>query len=207
MIYHPIYEAGLYLARQGNEEYQACSAALRQYSSPFPSIWYLAKEIEGVYMDTKTTRAGSTLQGVGHLPTFLPTLAASSKGSHTNSTPLTAGSGPSTTEPVPIDNETTQAQTQVQNFDWTSQNMELLTVSHPPPQSFDWITTDQWQRHSQTTDVLNQHQASSTVPAPASANGSSNGTHRDFWPDGTPMPSRDIAWNLFDWTTLEADKP
>jgi hypothetical protein len=53
IIYHPIYEAGLYLAAQAKEECLICVAGLKQYSIPFPSIWSLAEEIEVLYTSTK----------------------------------------------------------------------------------------------------------------------------------------------------------
>ena len=49
IIYHPIYEAGLYLAKQGKEEHHICVAALKQYSIPLPSVRALVEEIEGGY--------------------------------------------------------------------------------------------------------------------------------------------------------------
>jgi hypothetical protein len=35
----------------------------------------------------------------------------------------------------------------------------------------------------------------SGMPSPINPSGAA----KDFWPDGTPVPSRDVAWTLFDW--------
>jgi hypothetical protein len=37
------------------------------------------------------------------------------------------------------------------------------------------------------------------MPVPVAPSPGNAGLNRDFWPDGTPVPSRDVAWNLFDW--------
>jgi hypothetical protein len=37
------------------------------------------------------------------------------------------------------------------------------------------------------------------MPMPLAPSPGNAGANRDFWPDGTPVPSRDVAWNLFDW--------
>lgn len=49
MLYHPIYEAGLYLAEQGREECMISVVGLRQYCIPYPQFWTQAEEIERLY--------------------------------------------------------------------------------------------------------------------------------------------------------------
>ncbi len=48
-MHHPIYEAGLFLAKDGRSECLACVAGLRQYSIAFPQFWDCADEIELLY--------------------------------------------------------------------------------------------------------------------------------------------------------------
>ena len=74
-------------------------------------------------MDSKTTRPGGALQGVGHLPAFLPALE-SNKGSHSSA----SESGPSSTQPV-----STESRPQDQSYEWPAQNLNLLAVGRPPP--------------------------------------------------------------------------
>jgi hypothetical protein len=64
VIYHPIYEAGLYLAAQVKEECLICVAGLRQYSTPFPSVWALAEEIETLYLSAKAASEVQSSAGI-----------------------------------------------------------------------------------------------------------------------------------------------
>ena len=91
----------------------------------------MAKEIEAVFVDTKSTRPDSTFQGVGYLPMSLPALTSTHKGNSASGT----GSGPSTTEATPHDQDQDQAQAQAHAFDWSAQNLDLSSVGYPrfPP--------------------------------------------------------------------------
>nr|XP_031861170.1 uncharacterized protein CI109_003531 [Kwoniella shandongensis]KAA5528242.1 hypothetical protein CI109_003531 [Kwoniella shandongensis] len=53
MCHHPVYEAGLYLARRGRVECLACVAGLKQYSVTFPSLWEEAEELKRLYEASK----------------------------------------------------------------------------------------------------------------------------------------------------------
>ena len=48
-MYHPIYQAGIYLAENGREECLACVAGLRQYAIAYPRLWEIADEVEKLY--------------------------------------------------------------------------------------------------------------------------------------------------------------
>lgn len=118
VIYKPIYEAGLYLARQGKEECLACVAGLRQYAIPFPSIWSSAEEIEILYLTTTEKRAQPANNSVGLPPPTLPALSTSSA-----SNPGSAVT--STTNSTPHDAHAPPAQA-----DWSTQTLDFLAVGH-----------------------------------------------------------------------------
>lgn len=147
IIYHPIYEAGLYLAKQGKEECLICVEGLKQYSIPFPSVWVLAEEIEGIFASTVAVR-NAQAPVPGHPP-------------------ITSGSGQIVNHSISYDSSDTQS---VQDPSWSSKSTEGMNMAMPMPL------------------------AMATSPGIGGA-----GTNRDFWPDGTPVPSRDVAWTLFDW--------
>lgn len=46
VLYRPIYDAGMFLARRGQDESLACIAGLRQYATAYPQVWALAADIE-----------------------------------------------------------------------------------------------------------------------------------------------------------------
>lgn len=46
ILYRPIYDAGMFLARRGQDECLGCVAGLRQYAMAYPQMWELAAEIE-----------------------------------------------------------------------------------------------------------------------------------------------------------------
>ncbi|WOO81373.1 uncharacterized protein LOC62_03G004902 [Vanrija pseudolonga] len=52
VLYRPMYDAGMFLARQGREESRALVAGLRQYAGPYPQMWDLALEIEAVLLES-----------------------------------------------------------------------------------------------------------------------------------------------------------
>ncbi len=54
MLYRPIYDAGMYLARQGREDCLGCVAGLRLYATPYPQMWELAGEIEAAFLKAST---------------------------------------------------------------------------------------------------------------------------------------------------------
>lgn len=58
VLYRPMYDAGMFLARQGREESRALVAGLRQYAGPYPQMWDLALEIEAVLLESVSS-AGS----------------------------------------------------------------------------------------------------------------------------------------------------
>jgi hypothetical protein len=116
VILHPIYEAGLYLAKQGKEECLICIAGLKQYSIPFPSVWALAEEVEVIYTSHITANKN-------------------------RATPFVLPAAPGTTQP--------------------SDYPASVPLGH--------------------------------------VGVSSNGNAGSMWSDGSPAPSKDIAWNLFDW--------
>lgn len=122
IIYHPIYQAGLYLASQGKEECLACVAGLKQYAAPFPSIFALAQEIETLYVNTKNRAPQTSLMGVGHLPPSLPPLSSTPNGRSAQSAG-TAGNA-SSINASPLD-------LQPPVIDWSAQTLDLLAVSPP----------------------------------------------------------------------------
>ncbi|WVQ71867.1 hypothetical protein IAR50_001409 [Cryptococcus sp. DSM 104548] len=61
VINQPIYEAGLYLAKQGKVECLACIVGLKQYSITFPAMWSQVKELERVY-EARVTPNPSAMQ-------------------------------------------------------------------------------------------------------------------------------------------------
>lgn len=46
VLYRPIFDAGMYLARQGREDCLGCVAGLRQYAGPYPQMLDCALEIQ-----------------------------------------------------------------------------------------------------------------------------------------------------------------
>jgi hypothetical protein len=153
IIYHPIYEAGLYLAKQGKEECLICVAGLKQYSIPFPSVAILAEEIEVIY--------GST---ISHSSSNQPTTE--------NHIPSVSASNSTSTVPAPVAGhagQVDQSASNLQNISWPTKSTQGMDMPVPMPMP---IVPD--------------------LAHPA-------GLNRDFWPDGTPVPSRDVAWTLFDW--------
>lgn len=57
MLYRPIYDAGMYLARQGREDCLGCVAGLRLYAAPYPQMWELATEIETAFLKANVDAA------------------------------------------------------------------------------------------------------------------------------------------------------
>jgi hypothetical protein len=53
--------------------------------------------------------------------------------------------------------------------------------------------------HTQDTSWPAKPTEGLAMPMPLAPSPGNAGANRDFWPDGTPVPSRDVAWNLFDW--------
>ena len=49
LLYHSIYEAGMYLAEQGREECMILVVGLRQHCIPYPQFWTQAEDIERLY--------------------------------------------------------------------------------------------------------------------------------------------------------------
>ena len=177
IIYHPIYEAGLYLAKQGKEECLICVAGLKQYSNTFPSVWALAEEIEIVFASTIATRNTTDApQAPFHV---LPPSAS-------GSVEPVNGSGPVGLAMNPVDQQAVYSQdmNSVNQQAVHSQKMNSVNQQAVDPQNMSWPT--------KPAEGL----AMPNPIAPALGNA---GANRDFWPDGTPVPSRDVAWNLFDW--------
>lgn len=54
ICYRPIFDSGMYLARQGNMDCMGCILALKQYAVAYPQMWDLALEIETA-LNRKTT--------------------------------------------------------------------------------------------------------------------------------------------------------
>ena len=53
--------------------------------------------------------------------------------------------------------------------------------------------------HTQDMSWSDKSTEGLAMPLPLGPSPGNTGANRDFWPDGTPVPSRDVAWNLFDW--------
>jgi len=159
IIYHPIYEAGLYLAKQGKEECLICVAGLKQYSIPFPSVWVLAEEIETIFASTIAFR---------NMPKAPPAPV------HVHPPPASGS-----VEPVNDSGHVGLAMNPVDQQVVQSQNMNSVNQ-----QDITWP--------AKPTEGV-------AMPMSLAASPGNPGTNRDFWPDGTPVPSRDVAWNLFDW--------
>ena len=68
ILHHPIFESGLYLAKNGRQECLASVAGLRQYSIPYPQMWGLAEEIEQVYKSTQLAQSSQAPSHVGYFP-------------------------------------------------------------------------------------------------------------------------------------------
>ncbi|EIW70020.1 hypothetical protein TREMEDRAFT_30253, partial [Tremella mesenterica DSM 1558] len=51
ILYHPIYEAGCFLANMGRMECLACIAGMKQYSIAYPQMWDFSIEIENIYTE------------------------------------------------------------------------------------------------------------------------------------------------------------
>jgi hypothetical protein len=164
IIYHPIYEAGLHLAKQGKEECLICVAGLKQYSIPFPSVWVLAEEIETIFASTIAFRNISKVpQATVHV---YPPPASGSVG------------------PV---NEAGSVDAAV--------NSVYQQAVHPQNTS----SVNQQVVHTQDMSWPAKSTEGLAMPMPLAPSPGNTGANRDFWPDGTPVPSRDVAWNLFDW--------
>ncbi|BEI79573.1 hypothetical protein CcaverHIS002_0101020 [Cutaneotrichosporon cavernicola] len=54
VLYRPIYDAGMFLAREGLDDCLGCIAGLRLYSAAYPQIWELAAEIEAAFLFNNT---------------------------------------------------------------------------------------------------------------------------------------------------------
>lgn len=54
-LWRPIYDAGMYLARQGRDECLGCFAGLKQYAGPYPQMWEHALEIETTLMKSSNS--------------------------------------------------------------------------------------------------------------------------------------------------------
>jgi hypothetical protein len=93
-----------------------------------------------------------------------------------------------------------------------SGSVETVTINNVGPVGLAVNPVDQQAVHSQNINPANQQAvntqdmswpAKSTeglaMPMPLAPSPGNAGANRDFWPDGTPVPSRDVAWNLFDW--------
>lgn len=52
ILYRPIYDAGMFLARRGQDECLGCVAGLKQYAVAYPQMWDLAAEIEATLSKT-----------------------------------------------------------------------------------------------------------------------------------------------------------
>jgi hypothetical protein len=77
LLYHSIYEAGLYLAEQGREECMILVVGLRQHCIPYPQFWTQAEEIERLFnarLITGPSEAGmhSRNGSISHPPTTDP---------------------------------------------------------------------------------------------------------------------------------------
>lgn len=59
MLYRPIFDAGMYLARQGREDCLGCVAGLRLYAVPYPQMWELAAEIEAAFLKANVNPSSS----------------------------------------------------------------------------------------------------------------------------------------------------
>lgn len=51
ILYKPIFDAGMYLARQGREDCLGCVAGLRQYAGPYPQMLDCALEIQKTFIE------------------------------------------------------------------------------------------------------------------------------------------------------------
>lgn len=73
ILFHPIYMAGLSLARTGRAECKSCIAGLRQYSIAYGYLWDSADELERVYQSSMsaTHKDANPLDGLG-LELWLP---------------------------------------------------------------------------------------------------------------------------------------
>lgn len=49
-LYRPIFDAGMYLARQGLEDCMGCVAGLKQYSGPYPQMLECALDIQRTFI-------------------------------------------------------------------------------------------------------------------------------------------------------------
>ena len=85
-------------------------------------------------------------------------------------------------------------------------------VNDPGPVGLATNPVNQQAVHLQDMNSVNQQAADTqnmswptepaeglAMPNPIAPTLGNAGANRDFWPDGTPVPSRDVAWNLFDW--------
>ncbi|KLT46287.1 hypothetical protein CC85DRAFT_59374 [Cutaneotrichosporon oleaginosum] len=52
VLYRPIYDGGMYLARQGRDDCLGCVAGLRLYATAYPQMWELARDIESAFLAT-----------------------------------------------------------------------------------------------------------------------------------------------------------
>jgi hypothetical protein len=73
------------------------------------------------------------------------------------------------------------------------------TMNHPAPVGVAINSIDHRLAPSQDISWPAKSTEGIAMPVPLAPSPGNAGANRDFWPDGTPVPSRDVAWNLFDW--------
>jgi hypothetical protein len=73
------------------------------------------------------------------------------------------------------------------------------TINHPATMGATTNSIDQQLVPSQGLSWPDKSTEGATITMPFAPSPGQAGANRDFWPDGTPVPSRDVAWNLFDW--------
>jgi hypothetical protein len=64
ILHRPIYEAGMYLARKGRQEYQINVAGIRQYSIPYPHFWEQANEMDRVFANSQAKPVDLTISSL-----------------------------------------------------------------------------------------------------------------------------------------------
>jgi hypothetical protein len=64
ILYRPIYDAGLFLARRGQDESLGCVAGLKQYATAYPQMWELADEIQAVLQKNHVSAAAAPATNV-----------------------------------------------------------------------------------------------------------------------------------------------
>lgn len=61
VLYRPIYDAGIFLARRGQDECLGCVAGLRQYAIAYPQMWDLADEIDAALQKARGNGPATSL--------------------------------------------------------------------------------------------------------------------------------------------------